>query len=314
MPSRTSPRTAQEPTHLQSRRSRRRRYLEACAFVAVWVTAGYLLPVSSNGYLLLGIPLTIAFQLVVRRRPLRELFAVGTDRFRLDRRGVLLAVALAAVPAWYAARSLAAHDWVTTGWYLAATAGAACAAFAIRSGSVRSGLQSAVLPIAVGAGGMTVVYGVAHVLSGAPLPVAEALSITGVSVMRYGAPHLRDASNDPALELAPFPLGQATPDAEPLVVLERVLEALAAHVTTGAHLLGLAGRAALLGEERLGIGLGAQRALLPPRDRVVGRGTEERKHRRDSDGALVVRREGAVCVEQIPHVGTSSSPWNGKTH
>src|SRR5665647_2928938 len=65
------------------------------------------------------------------------------------------------------------------------------------------------------------------------------------------------------LELATLALGQPTPDAEPLVVRERVLQALAAHIATHADLLGLAGGAALLGEERLGIGLRAQGALLP---------------------------------------------------
>src|SRR5690242_9943925 len=59
------------PADLLAGRSRWRRYVEVGAFVAVWVTAGYLLPLSSNGYLLLGIPLTFGFQLLVRRRPLR---------------------------------------------------------------------------------------------------------------------------------------------------------------------------------------------------------------------------------------------------
>ena len=43
-----------------------------------------MLQLSSNAYLLLGVPLTAAFQLLVRRRPLRELFggkcAVGDYR------------------------------------------------------------------------------------------------------------------------------------------------------------------------------------------------------------------------------------------
>ena len=65
------------------------------------------------------------------------------------------------------------------------------------------------------------------------------------------------------LQPAAFPLGQAAPDAEPLVVGEGVLQAFGADLAGEADLLGLAGGAALLGEEGLGIGLGAQRALLP---------------------------------------------------
>src|SRR5215470_12532711 len=66
-----------------------------------------------------------------------------------------------------------------------------------------------------------------------------------------------------ALEPAPFPLRQPAPDPEPLVVLERVLQALGLDLTAAAHFLGFPGRAALLGERRLRIGLRAQRAVLP---------------------------------------------------
>src|SRR3954467_10404887 len=64
----------------------------------------------------------------------------------------------------------------------------------------------------------------------------------------------------PASTLA---LGQAAPDAEALVLGQRVLQALGPDLAAGADLLRLAGRAALLREEGLGVGLGAQRALLP---------------------------------------------------
>src|SRR3712207_4651501 len=71
-------------------------------------------------------------------------------------------------------------------------------------------------------------------------------------------------SDRPLLQLAPLALGQAAPDPEALVVGQGVLQALTADVTGQTDLLRLAGRAALLGEERLGIGLGAERPLLPP--------------------------------------------------
>src|SRR5215470_1276887 len=70
-------------------------------------------------------------------------------------------------------------------------------------------------------------------------------------------------SEGSALDPAPFPFRQPAPDPEPLVVLERVLQALGPHLTAAAHLLGFPGRAALLGEERLRIGLCAQRTVLP---------------------------------------------------
>jgi membrane protease YdiL (CAAX protease family) len=165
--------------------SQRRRLIEAGSFVATWVATGYLLPVSSNAYLLLGIPLTICFQLLVRRRPLRELFAANTPRFALDPRGIAIAVALALAPGYHAVHALAGNDWPTTGWYLAATAGAACAAFALRATSLPSVLRTAALPVAVGAGGMALVYGLFHIVRGALLPAGHAFTTLATYTALY---------------------------------------------------------------------------------------------------------------------------------
>ena len=72
-----------------------------------------------------------------------------------------------------------------------------------------------------------------------------------------------EGSDDAALEAATLPLGEAAPDAEALVVGQRVVEARVLDLAAQADALGLAGGAALLGEERLGVGLRAQRAFLP---------------------------------------------------
>src|SRR5689334_22570021 len=77
------------------------------------------------------------------------------------------------------------------------------------------------------------------------------------------------------LQLATLPLGEAAPDAEALVVPQGVLEAVAPHLAGQADLLGLPGRAALLGEERLRIRLSAQGALLP--SRFLGVRVEEKQ-------------------------------------
>src|SRR6266702_8051408 len=75
--------------------------------------------------------------------------------------------------------------------------------------------------------------------------------------------HVRSSLDGVALEAASLPLGQPAPDAESLVVLQRVLEALAADFAAGADPLRLARRAALLREERFWIGLRAERSFLP---------------------------------------------------
>src|SRR5690242_7985986 len=73
----------------------------------------------------------------------------------------------------------------------------------------------------------------------------------------------RRPSDRPAAQAAALPFGQPAPDPEALVVGERVLQTLGADLAAPADLLRLPGRAALLREERLGVRLSAQRALLP---------------------------------------------------
>jgi hypothetical protein len=55
-------------------RELRRRYLEAGGLVVVWMLMGLLLKLSTTGYVLIGIPLTLIFQRLNRRRPMRELW------------------------------------------------------------------------------------------------------------------------------------------------------------------------------------------------------------------------------------------------
>lgn len=146
-----------------------RRYVEAAALVAVWVALGLLLRVGSDGYLLLGVPLTLAFQVGVRRRPLRELWVRQATALRLDRRGWLLAALLAVAPAWHAGRAVIDGDWTLAGWWLCGLAGAAFAAFALRSSTLRAVLGSAALPVVVGSAGMAAFYGSAHLVTGSPV-------------------------------------------------------------------------------------------------------------------------------------------------
>lgn len=170
--------------------SKSRRIAEAAAFVAVWVTAGYLLPIDANGYLLFGIPLTLGFQMLVRRRPLRELFAGGATRFFLGTRGLAMAAALAIVPGYYAAQAAANGDLTLLGWYLAAVAGAFCAAFALRAGSVSAALRSAAQPTAVGAGGMVLVFGTLHLATGTPLSQGTVATIATYVALYFPATFL----------------------------------------------------------------------------------------------------------------------------
>ena len=77
-----------------------------------------------------------------------------------------------------------------------------------------------------------------------------------------GGPQQRVLDRFP-LHPAPLALGQAAPDAEPLIVFECVLQAFGPDLAPAADLLGLPGGAALLGEEGLRICLRAECAILP---------------------------------------------------
>jgi hypothetical protein len=50
------------------------RYLQVLALVVVWIAIGFYFRVDANSYLLLGVPLTVVFQLAVARRRLSALW------------------------------------------------------------------------------------------------------------------------------------------------------------------------------------------------------------------------------------------------
>lgn len=167
------------------RSGRRRRLFEGVGFVATWVALGFLLPGNSDVYLLVGIPLTIGFQVLVRRRPLRELWVRDGSGFRLDRRGLLLATLLAIVPATFGFLALRAGDWPRMGWHAAAVAGAVAAAYAVRSTSAVAVLRSAALAIAIGVGGNLVVLGGIHVATAAPIELSAVAGTVLKSLALY---------------------------------------------------------------------------------------------------------------------------------
>lgn len=175
-------------------RPRARRVGEAVGLVAVWVGLGYLWPMSAEAYLLMGIPLTLAFQVLVRRRPVRELLVRGAgaeaDRGRgtLRRRDAAVASLLVLAPlGWGLEAAARGNPWVI-GWYAAAVAGAGAAAYALRSTSVRDVLRSAALPTAVGVVGNLVVVGGVQLATGTSVdPVTLLASVAKWLAIYYPA-------------------------------------------------------------------------------------------------------------------------------
>ncbi len=116
--------------------SRGRRYAVAALAVAAWMALGWLTRAGANQYLLLGVPLAVAFQRGVARRPLRALWVREAPPFRADPRTVALALAFAAAPVAALVRQVSGprHDLAPdrVAWLLCAAAGAAAAAYAVR--------------------------------------------------------------------------------------------------------------------------------------------------------------------------------------
>jgi hypothetical protein len=109
-----------------------RRLAEVGAAVVLWIALGLALRLSPNAYLLLGIPLTAAFQWIVARRPLCALWLRDAPPFRLGVIGWSAAAALAVYPAIRLAQNLRTAPYsAETLWYAAAALGALPAGYTL---------------------------------------------------------------------------------------------------------------------------------------------------------------------------------------
>ena len=109
-----------------------RRWIEVLAFVGIWIAAGELLNMSPNIYLLFGIPLTAAFQLSIRRKPIKDLWVRDGPDLSLRTVSYKLAIPLAIVPIYHLIASLVKTQGIGYFLYMvAAIAGAGAAAYAL---------------------------------------------------------------------------------------------------------------------------------------------------------------------------------------
>jgi membrane protease YdiL (CAAX protease family) len=110
--------------------------VDAALAVGAWMALGWALRADANRYLLLGVPITVAFQFGVRRQPLHRLWIRDAFELRTDRTAAILSALIAAAPAYALVRHVAAPatrvDWVLVAWLLAAMVGSVGAGFAFR--------------------------------------------------------------------------------------------------------------------------------------------------------------------------------------
>ena len=110
----------------------------ARAVVATVVIGGYMalgvaFRLGVEAYLLLGIPITIGFQILVVRRPLRSLWLLHAPPMGFTLRSVFAIVVLAIAPAIVAVSGIRAGNPALAGWGVAAMFGAVGAVYALRA-------------------------------------------------------------------------------------------------------------------------------------------------------------------------------------
>ena len=109
------------------------RCLHVVALVGIWMAVGWLFHLDANSYLVVGVPLVVAFQLLVRRKPLVTLWIRDAEHFRLNAWGVVLGLGLAVLPTVRLVRTFRLASWSSHTpeilWYACCIIGAFGAAF-----------------------------------------------------------------------------------------------------------------------------------------------------------------------------------------
>lgn len=132
------------------------RAVVATLLISGYMGLGFAFALSAEGYLLLGIPITIAFQVLIVRRPLRALWLRAAPPVALTRRMALAVAVIAIAPATVAIRGAQHGDPVLAAYGLAAMLGSVGAVYALRAmdreavrATVRASLINGVILVAV---------------------------------------------------------------------------------------------------------------------------------------------------------------------
>ena len=109
------------------------RCVQVAVFVGIWMAIGWGFRLRGDSYLVVGVPLVVIFQLVVRKKPLVTLWIRDAERFRLSRLGILLGLGLAILPTLRLVQTLRSVSWSSQIpeilWYVCCIIGAVGAAF-----------------------------------------------------------------------------------------------------------------------------------------------------------------------------------------
>jgi membrane protease YdiL (CAAX protease family) len=161
------------------------RAVVATLVIGAYMALGFAFRLHAEAYLLLGIPITIALQVLLVRRPLRALWLRQAPPMRLTRRSIGAIIALAIAPAIVAVGGVRDGDVALVGWGLAAMIGAVGAVYALLAmdrEAARSTIRTTLITAAVLVGIM-VVYRLAT--GGFNGDLAAAIATAAISLATY---------------------------------------------------------------------------------------------------------------------------------
>jgi membrane protease YdiL (CAAX protease family) len=117
-----------------------------------YMALGFAFGLGAEAYLLVGIPITVGFQVLVVRRPLRSLWLRDAPAMSFTRRSWLAVVVLAIAPGIVTVSGIRDGDVALVGWGLAAMFGAVGATYAMRAmdrDAVRSTIRTTLITGAI---------------------------------------------------------------------------------------------------------------------------------------------------------------------
>jgi membrane protease YdiL (CAAX protease family) len=161
------------------------RAVVATLVIGGYIALGFAFRLRAEAYLLLGIPITIGFQILVVRRPLRSLWLRQAPPMTFTPRSIAAIVVLAIAPAIVAVTGVRDGDLALVGWGLAGMVGAVGAVYALRAldrDAVYSTIRTTLITGAVLVGIM-VAYRLAT--GGFNGNLAAALKTTVISLLTY---------------------------------------------------------------------------------------------------------------------------------
>lgn len=108
------------------------RYAIVVLFVALYITFGYIFDLNAQEYVLLGIPLTVFFQLFIAKQALHKLWVRGEEKFSLSPAACVIALGFTILPAYKIIHSFQedTFTFVSLGCNLSTILGAVAAGFA----------------------------------------------------------------------------------------------------------------------------------------------------------------------------------------